>query len=348
MMARSRRLAFMVALVVAFGTTGIARAAVVWTLTASPLTASTGTLTTFNLRASLILLGEIRCIAVGVPANFAVHGSGIVGSNAGDGWTSSVTGNAVRVWTTSGGDRLRTIGHYVQFTVRATPMSMGSLVWSANAYADEDCEGAGSVLGVPPVVVVTGPAVTPPPTPTTAPTIAPTMAPTPTPTPRPRQTPKPTPTPVAPASTPRPSVAAPEAPDPTAPDVPATAKPSSSPSELPTASASPTVTAGPTPTAEPSSGAAPSAPPPTDGPGSAAGLVIAEPATDGEGGVGPITLGALGLLGSVDSWIVPGMLFGVPGVLVVVFALLQGAGAAAWIPAIRRLGRGEERRAVTA
>jgi hypothetical protein len=53
-------------------------------------------------------------------------------------------------------------------------------------------------------------------------------------------------------------------------------------------------------------------------------------------------------MGSVGVWIVPGLLLGVPGLLVVVFVLLQTAGAAAWIPAIRRLGSGEGGGAATA
>ncbi len=74
------------------------------------------------------------------------------------------------------------------------------------------------------------------------------------------------------------------------------------------------------------------------------GRIIAEPPPSGDGAVPapmPIALGALGLLGSIDIWIVPGLLLGVPGLLVVAFVILQAIGAMAWIPAIRRL-RGEE------
>ena len=73
------------------------------------------------------------------------------------------------------------------------------------------------------------------------------------------------------------------------------------------------------------------------------GRIIAEPPaseSDGPGSV-PIGLGALGLLGSIDIWIVPGLLLGVPGLLVVAFVMLQAIGALAWIPAVRRL-RGDE------
>jgi hypothetical protein len=61
----------------------------------------------------------------------------------------------------------------------------------------------------------------------------------------------------------------------------------------------------------------------------------------------PIGLGALGLLESIDIWIVPGLLLGVPGLLVVAFVLLQAIGVLAWIPAIRRL-RGDEPEAAAA
>ncbi|HEX2141506.1 MAG TPA: hypothetical protein VHK28_04410 [Candidatus Limnocylindria bacterium] len=40
-------------------------------------------------------------------------------------------------------------------------------------------------------------------------------------------------------------------------------------------------------------------------------------------------------------WIVPAVVFGGPGLLVILFMALQLAGALAWLPAVRRL-RGEE------
>jgi len=55
----------------------------------------------------------------------------------------------------------------------------------------------------------------------------------------------------------------------------------------------------------------------------------------------PVSLGSLSFLGGLDIWIVPGLLLGVPGLLVALFALLQAGGALAWVPAIRRL-RGVE------
>lgn len=57
-----------------------------------------------------------------------------------------------------------------------------------------------------------------------------------------------------------------------------------------------------------------------------------------------VTLGPLGLLGGIDVWAIPGLIVGVPGLLVILFVVAQAAGALAWIPAIRRL-RGEEEEA---
>jgi hypothetical protein len=84
---------------------------------------------------------------------------------------------------------------------------------------------------------------------------------------------------------------------------------------------------------------------PTGSPAAPAdGRLVAGPPIEGDGAAlptVPVGLGALGLLGSIDVWIVPGLLLGVPGLLVVAFVLLQAIGALAWIPAIKRL-RGDQ------
>jgi hypothetical protein len=70
------------------------------------------------------------------------------------------------------------------------------------------------------------------------------------------------------------------------------------------------------------------------------GRLVAEPPVEaGATDPAPVAfeLGALGLLGSIDIWIVPGLLLGVPGLLVVAFVVLQAIGTIGWIPAIRRL-----------
>lgn len=334
-----------IALTLALGLAAPARAAVLWTLTASPLTVTAGTPTTFTLRASLALLGDIRCIEVGVPDNFIVTAAAVVGSNAGDSWTSRVVGNDVWVHVTSGGDRLRFIGHYVDFTITATALSPGSLAWGSHSHDQEDCGGAESLLSVPPIVLVLGPAITPTPAPTVAPTPAPTsrptlsplpsLAPIALPTPRPSVGVGLPPFPIATPASSSPGTPTPGASAPSSPEQPPAGVGSSSPGSTPRAS-------GP---AEESPGVVPVPPPPGGGGAGAPveGRIVADQASPGGAAPGavPVTLGALGLLASIDLWIVPGLLLGVPGLLVVGFVILQAVGALAWIPAIRRL-RGQE------
>lgn len=333
-----------------------------WSLVASPLTATTGVSTLFTLTATnedpladLLSSSEIGCILLDVPVNFAVESTSVSASNTGNRWVASVSGNRVKVRTTSGGDRL-TFPDWVRFTVRATALSTGNLAWKARAYRDQDCGGSGALLGVPPVVLVTGPAVTPKPTPT------PTPKPTPTPTPKP--TAKPTPKPVlTPAPTPSASptasgtVGASQTPTPSdsaAPvsrseeperrsEPPATDAPDGTGAASPSPSAELTPGTETTPDASPTPGdeAAPGA----GGGGAPTGRIagpfnVGRVGADASPGDGiPLSLGRLGVLGGVDLWLVPGLLLGIPGLLLV--AVLQFGGALAWIPAIRRL-RGED------
>jgi hypothetical protein len=344
-MRRLARLALgAVALVMAVASAGPARGAVLWTLTASPLTVTAGTPTTFSLRASLALLGDIRCVEVGVPDNFIVSAAAVVGSNAGTSWTSRVIGNDVWIYVTSGGDRLRAIGHDGDFTITATAWSTGSLAWGSHSHDQEDCSGAESLLSVPPIVLVLGPAATPTPVPTPAPT--PTLAPTPKPTvlpvPLPTVSPNPLPSasvglPTLPGETPRPTAApaSPSSPGASPPQGASAPRPSSS-APAPRPSAADEEAAGALPASVPLGGGGAGAP--------IEGGIIADPAVSAHGGVPaavPVALGALGLLASIDIWIVPGLLLGVPGLLVVAFVMLQAVGALAWIPAVKRL-RGSE------
>jgi hypothetical protein len=336
-----------VAGVLAFGAAGPARGALLWTLTASPLTVSAGTPTTFSLRASLALLGDIRCVEVGVPDNFIVTGAAVVGSNAGNSWTNRVVGNDVWVYVTSGGDRLRSIGHFVDFTITATAWSTGSLAWGSHSHDQEDCGGAESLLSVPPIVLVVGPAVTPTPAPTVAPTPVPTPKPTVLPVPLPTLAPIPLPTPrpsasiglpPLPGDTSRPTATRSAEPVPT-PEA-RTSPGVDAPSQPPGASSS-AFTPRPSVSDAENAGPLPPLPPPGGGAGTLIqGGISADPGASSDGGGSgamPLALGALGLLGSIDIWIVPGLLLGVPGLLVVAFVLLQAVGVLAWIPAIRRL-----------
>lgn len=307
-----------------------------WTLVATPLTSSTGSPTNFSLTATnedpLALLSndaEIGCVRVTLPDIFEVQGAAVVSSTTGPTWSASITGRTVTVRTMNGGDRLALLDA-VRFTITALPLSAGELAWSATAHRDLGCGGAGALLGIPPVVLVTGPSVTPTPAPTLTPSPTPVPVPSgPASTPRPR-TSVPTPTPAALATQP-PTVSPPSS-LPGAPGPSASAGPSeragAARTPTPRATERPDGAAGDDPTAgtiEVDSGSPPNVP---------GGAARAEAI--------PVSLGPLGLLGTIDVWIVPGLIYGVPGVLLLLFVIAQALGAAAWIPAIRRLrGDGE-------
>ena len=342
----------------------VAAESALWTLVASPLTATTGVTTTFSLTATnadpladLLSSSEIGCVVVDVPSNFAVASATVSASNTGNTWVATLSGNRVRVRTTSGGNRLGTLD-WVRFTVTAMPTSTGQLAWGARAYRDQNCGGSGALVDVPPVVVVTGSAVTP--TPSSAPT--PTLAPLPTLTPAPTLAPLPTLTPVptlaplptlgpAPTLAPLPTLG----PAPTSAPTPGPgrspdASPSASEEATPIRPSAPGAAGTPPPGEEGGSGAPETASPsgspaPGTGAGFGPGTGVGNPSPEGRGGLRdslepegvPLTLGPLGVLGTLHIWIVPGALLGIPGLLIVLFVLVQTAGAAAWIPAIRRL-----------
>jgi hypothetical protein len=365
-MARPRRIGVVGGLVlaatVALGAPASTNAeSVLWTLVASPLAATTGVATTFTLTATnedplaaLQSSSEIGCVVVNVPANFSIASVGVTGSNAGGSWVASRVGNTVRVQAGSGGDRLALL-QWVRFTVRATALNAGSLTWASRAYRDQGCGGTGALLGVPPIVVVSGPAVTPSPVPT--PTPAPTPPPTPVPTPVPTLRPTPTPTVIVPLPTPSlpiPSLPIPSQPLPSGsplPSVAPTGPPEATPLPVPSGSAGPGSSGGATPLA--SATAEPSASPgTTGGPGT--------PSTGGSGSGGTADPGngdpesrlpsirfderrldlggaTVGLFAGVEIWAVPAATIALPGLLVLIWVALQSVGAIAWIPAVRRL-----------
>lgn len=327
-----------------------------WTLTASPPAATTGGDTTFTLTATnedplVVLLGsaEIRCVVVDVPAQFSVAGASVTGSSTGGSWGASLSGNRVTVVAESGGDRLAFLD-WVRFTVRATPISTGSLAWNAVAYRSQNCSGTGALLGVPPVVLVTGPTITPTPVPqpTPTPTPKPTLAPTPIPTPTPLP-----PLPSASSLIPTPSIGILPTATPTQPSTPAPGNDDPEPGRSGTPRATPSATPGAA-GEEPSEdgGTVPGASPPNSGaaPDDGSSVTVAGPgrtAVDAapriafEAGALDLGLGTIDLLGSAAVWAVPAAAIAGPGLLLILLIALQAVGALAWIPAVRRL-RGED------
>ena len=341
---------------------GVARgASLLWSLTASPLTATTGVQRVFTLTATnedplaaIDSSREIGCVFVDVPGNFSVAGAVVTGSNAGGGWhVDSVIANRVTVHTDSGGERLELLD-WVRFTITATPQASGSIAWNARAYRQQDCSGGAALLGVPPLVIVTGAPVTPTPQPTPQPT----PVPTPKPTPRPTPTPAPLPVPLPSLPVPLPSLPLPSfgqsprpEPEPTGPPTSSAPRPSAEPSASEDGgSGQPRETDpdGAPAAGLPSSGA-------SGGGGSGGGGAGVEGA--GGGAAAPVAADAprvgfdepqlgfgsmeIDLLAGVEIWSVPAATLGVPGILLIVWVALQAGGALAWIPAVKRL-RGDE------
>jgi hypothetical protein len=332
-MRRSVTVSVLLVLVQVLLPTSVNAASTLWTLVASPITATVGVQKTFALTAtnadplaSVLTAKEIRCVFVDVPSNFTLAGAAVTGSTAGDSWrVESIVNNRVTVAANSGGDRLESLDS-VSFSVTALPTSSGSLAWPSRAFRDQDCGGSGALVSVPPVVVVTG---------TSSP-------PTPRPTPRPTQRPTPTPTP-----RPLPSVTLPPIPGPSLPGLLATPRPiDSPPPPVPDASTRPTPSASATRVApSPSSAAIPpgaGASPPLGGDtgGQPAGGVLTPavfrlPSGDGlDLGLG---LGDLNLLSGFETWAVPAATVGGVGLLVLLFIGLQAGGTLIWVPAVRRL-----------
>ena len=239
-------------------------------------------------------------------------------------------------------------------------MSSGSLTWPSNAYDRPDCTGAGSLLGVPPIVVVTGPAVTPSPTPSPVPTPPPTPVPTPAPTPT-------LPLPTIPLAD-YPAAHDPAADDPAArpagrPRFRRRCRPSGcravpprrrAPMHRPPARRAQPRLLTPRPRRSLPPGGGSSRLATLRRSGCSRGrrgcarrrstrLPIAPRVAFDEPEL-ELGIGPLGLLTGSPTWVVPFATFGGPGLIVLLWVAAQAGGASIWIPAARRL-RGEERRA---
>ena len=324
-----------------------ASAVVIWTLVGSPLTAQAGVPTTFTLTATNEdLLSSIGCVVVSTTSNFDVGSTAITNGLP---WTIDVTDShtKVTVRSTTTGAALGLL-QSVRFTVRATPLDSGAWSWSGTAYQDINCGGS-PLLGIQAVaIVVTAAAPTPSPAPTAtpgatsspAPTAAPSAPPTnpPTPAPTARSTPRLSPSP-GPGATPPPTLAGPSVP-PISTPIPSGSAPAAS--TLPTASPGPAASSGPSTSAPPAGGAI-GPPRPSSGPAPGGGVLPGDAFTIRasririDGVPGTTGFGAPAFL--VLS--LPAILFSVPGMLLLILAILaQATGGVLWLPLVRRqLGR---------
>lgn len=314
----------------------VAAAVMLWTLVGLPLTATVNQSTTFTLTATnLDLLTELGCLEVDLPGSFVIESLGTPQASNGDAWQSYRTGNAVIVHSMSGGGRLEML-ETVQFTIRAHATVAGAFTWPNHAHRQQDCSTADQI-GVPLAVTVL-PAILPTPTPT------PTPAATPTPTPAPTATPKP-----APTATPKPLPTI----IPTLPPLPTLPLPTIDPGGLlptPTPTITPRETATPevSVSLEPSDGSAAAVPIPGLGGGSTGGratlTLVGGRGAEATAADTDVGVELFGLLDGDFVWFVPAASVAVPGLLVILWVLLQTIGALAWIPAVRRMSEESEDR----
>jgi hypothetical protein len=300
----------------------IAQAALQWTMTVTPTTASKGQATGFVVKTTVVLAGNIGCVEVDLPASFVIQAVSLPVATRGGTWVTSFAANAVVAQAAKDSDRITKAGDSLTFTITAVPTVAGAFSWPNHVHSKVDCSDASLFGTALSVTVVTAPTPSPAPTPTPVPTS------TPTPTTAASMIPTPTPTPASSSGgtpSPRPSTT------PTPQETGATQQ-SGEPSATPLASGMPPDI----PSTLPSPGSS-SAPP-------ALSVAPFEDSTGG-GASGDFGTGLdmLALLDNPFTWFVPAAVVGLPGLVVILFVALQAIVAAAWIPAVRRLGEHDDR-----
>lgn len=277
----------------------------VYTFVATPLIVAVGDVTTYTFTFTNADVQQIGCTEVLIPDQLWITAVGTPSASNLASWSSTTSGQWVLASAATGGGRLHT-GESVTFKVTALATAAGSYIFDYHVHTRRDCTGT-NLTGVLTVPLTVLPGATPAATPTPSPTA--------TPLPTPRATPAPTPVPI----------------DTTSPTPSPTTTPLSGPTATPGASAS-VRPVGPTPSPTPSSGSP---------------QILVAPLGGGGGG-GPndnvgVNVDVLSLVDNPFDWIVPGAPVALPGLLVILFVVLQGMGALAWIPAVRRLGQDDDK-----
>ncbi len=272
----------------------------------------------------------IGCVRVRIPAAMDVVSTSIVDAPSGGPWDVSSSGSTlVEAHARTGAARLEggSVNDQLRIGIRVTGTTVGAYTWTSDAFQNIDCANPFNQPDRGTVTIKAGSA-TPKPTPTPTPKATPKATPKPTPTPTPTPTTKPTPTP---------------APGPLATSRPTT--PAGSPA--PATSVSPSASRGPT-TSNPPPSDPTHATPSLDtgvvdlGGGDDTGLPGSDFLIPGvEDGAGPKNVVFTGsdvfapFAGDFE-WIVPGLILTLPGLLLVLAVALQGLGAMAWLPVVRR------------
>lgn len=313
---------------------------VLWTMTASPLTATVGTPTTLTLTATNLdpLLG-VKCVIAQIPSAIAPGDVWIAGSNTTAAWTTSRSGQQVTAMINSGdGNEKLRVGDWVAFSVAGVPVQAGTFAITAVAYSNHGCSEGVRPLAAAPVIVISQAVIALPPPPDPTPT------PAPTPTPEPilvLPSVGPTLPPLIPVeATPRPTRRATPSP---AAAAQGAASPRAEPTAVPSAAAVPATSPSPATASAATASAAPDASLGTSGPRPDGGDALLAVSPRGEPGEGlGLQLGQMATLEGLGVWAIPGAVVGGPGLAVILWVAIQAGAAMAWVPAVRRL-RGDGR-----
>jgi hypothetical protein len=322
-------------------------AAALWSATRSPSVvadpSTTVKVTVTNLGTSGAS-DAIGCVKISVPSDVSVLSENISDISSGRAWTASSAGTDPTVVTAhavTNGDWLRggDPPEWVEIAVRAAPAAAGATQWTVQAFRTKNC----TLPSADVIKLGLSVTVAPPPTPT--PTPKPTPTPTPTPTPKSTPTPRPTPT-LPPVATPTPRLTPTPPgtiPAPGATPAPTHAGPTPSAGDSTTPSITPSASPAATSTVTSGSGGIGGGSGGSGGSGSGAPggpRVTGQPDTFTVGGTGAggvsTTIRNLGPIAMGVEWGVPGVILGVPGLLLIVVILAQSLGGFAWLPVVRR------------
>jgi hypothetical protein len=294
-----------------------------WTITRTPSSVTQGVATNISFTATNISGGsDLGCVHLQAPSAFTVNVVVVDSVSGSRNWTtdapSAGTSGSTILWVhaVTKADVIKVNGDTATFHVQVTGTTVGSYTWPVDSRDDEKCKSGIDSASVSVSIVAGAPTLTP--------------APTATPKPRPSPTPTPTQSPVSnPTATPR-----------------ATTRPSATPAgDGPVASSdrglqSSSPSASPSISGSHASSGIGAPPPPPEVRGYAAG---SDRFTVGLGGPdqGPaidqsIVTSSLRTWGGLLVWAVPSLVLSVPGLLLIVVIAAQVAGAAAWLPVVRR------------
>jgi hypothetical protein len=318
---------------------GLADAKVLtWSISANRSSLVAGVPTPVSLTISpQLLLGTnlINCVIVQIPSGTYQLGATSYSDSRGSSfhWTVTPATGTLTVKDANNNDGLGGLlsASSLVVTVTVTGLVAGTANWSATAYDHNDCKHNPSpkppaATAIPMRVTGSLPTPTPTPAPTPTPTPKPTATPTPTAVPSPTRSPSPAPTPTPTSGGPTPTPLASGGATPSGSPLP-----SAGPSAVPSPSGG---TQPPGGSGSGSTGAGSGGPGSGSTTGGPSGLTVA---STGGGSAINVSLGEFSSGLGAFAWTVPGVLLGLPGLLVLLILGLQMTGAALFVPFTRRI-----------